>query len=876
MDKDNQNLSPMMRQYLMLKEKYPGTVLFFRLGDFYEMFFEDAVKISAELDLTLTGRDCGLSERAPMCGVPYHAVDTYLKRLIDKGYKVAVCEQLTEPNGKGMVERDVVRVVTPGTAIDDGLLDEKKNNYIASVYMEEGAFGIAWADISTGEFNTAELSGEKAAAELADLLTAAAPSEIISNEAFIMASAALECFSLERLTEPARYHAWAFQFENAQNRLFNQLNTKTLSPFIPDDKRLAVIAAGALAEYFLETQKRSLSHINKIKFISENEYMPLDANTRRNLELFESLRDRKKQFSLLGIIDKTRTNPGARCIRRWLDRPLQSADLINERLNAVEELVKNIAVREEMAEILPSVRDLERFAGKISYGSINPRDCLGIAASLAAVFKLKKPLKRLSAPLFKKLDSKMNECAEIRGYLLTTIDENAPALLKDGGFIKKGFSTQLDQYKSARADGKLWLANLEANEREETGIKSLKVGYNQVFGYYIEVSKSYIDKVPYRYQRKQTLAGGERYITEELKQIEEKILGAEDAAIRLELQLFAEIKEKLAGYIETFQADSEAVGIIDTLTAFAEVAVKNKYVKPVLTKKQKNIVIVEGRHPIVEAAKNISDFVPNDTDLNDDSRTMVITGPNMAGKSTYMRQVALIALMAHIGCFVPASRAEIPIIDRIFTRIGASDDVTGGQSTFMVEMIEVASILNNATERSLLILDEIGRGTSTLDGISIAWAVLEYISLNLKSKTLFATHFHELTELEGILKSVKNFRILVKEYGNSIIFLHKIARGGSNKSFGIEVSELAGVPASVVTRAKELMRLLESKYLVRDANEIMLKSLGAANSKQIGFFDETENEVEAAIKELDLDNMTPMQALAVLTDLKKRVLSRKS
>ncbi|MDR3216342.1 MAG: DNA mismatch repair protein MutS [Clostridiaceae bacterium] len=875
-----EKLVPMMRQYFKIKDAYPDAILLYRLGDFYEMFFDDAVTASRILDLTLTARDCGLSERAPMCGVPYHAVETYIKKLIEAGFKAAVCEQLTDPKeSKGMIERDVVRVITPGTVMEDGILDEKKNNYIAAVFLTEKGCGAAWADISTGEFYLTEnTADDRNLSLIEDILTGISPAEIISNDVFAVEAASMNSFKAGRLSKPEAYQASAFLLENAEKRILTQLGAATLDAFGFVGKRFAIAAAGALVDYLLKTQKRSLAHISAMKYTANETCMVLDGNTRRNLELTETMRDRKRSGSLLGVLDKTKTAAGARTLRKWLEQPLQDCREINARLDAVGELVSDVRLRADVGEGLSGVRDLERLAGRIAFGSLNPKDCLAILDTLTAVPELKKTLRGAKSAELKALNSKIIPSEETRVLLSSAIDPNAPALIKDGGFIRTGFLKELDDYKNARSMGKEWLANLEANEREATGIRTLKISYNHVFGYYIEVSKSFMGLVPYRYQRKQTLSNGERYITAELKEIEEKILGAEESALKLELRIFAEIKEKLTERISEFQSTARALGATDALRSLAETAYTRKYVRPNINPKISGIAILEGRHPVVEAQGSVASYVPNDTDLSLETRTMVITGPNMAGKSTYMRQVALIVLMAHIGSFVPAGSADISLTDRIFTRIGASDDLTGGQSTFMVEMVEVATILNNATDKSLLILDEIGRGTSTIDGLSIAWAVMEGISKTLKAKTLFATHFHDLTELESVLDGVKNYRILVKEIDDSVVFLHKIVRGGANKSYGVEVASLAGVPKEVVARAKEIMAELERSSKFRDTNEIMLKAAKQMKTKQVSLFDETidtaSSEVMAILKDVNPDTLTPIQALTILSDLAQRAKSK--
>ncbi len=861
----------MMQQYLEMKEQYKDALLFYRLGDFYEMFFEDAITASEFLDLTLTGRDCGLEERAPMCGVPYHAVDTYIKKLISGGYKVAICEQMNTPEeAKGQLTREVVRVVSAGTVIEDGYLEDKKNNYLASIFIKENGFGLAWTDFSTGEFKLFEYSGVNLSSVLEDMLITVSPTEIICNSDFLKLD--IPQIKQGRIPVPQQYVDWAYGFEAAYKRLLKQLNVSTLSIFECEDKKLAISSAGALVEYLVSTQKRSLSHINSLSIVKDNAFMFLDGNTRRNLELLATQRDGKRKGSLLWLLDDCVTAMGSRNIRRWIEQPLQDAELINRRLDAVEELTNNGDLRCELQDIFRSVRDLERLSARLAYGNINPRDVASIGETLVVLPKIQKSLIETKSKYFKEIKSEIISNLELSKLISDAIVDNPPALLRDGKFIKKGYNTQLDEYNLAQTNGKAWLANLETAEREETGIKTLKIGYNKVFGYYIEVSKSQTDAVPLRYQRKQTLVGGERYITEELKNIEDKILGAEENAIRLEQQIFSQIVEKLMLHLHEFQTTAKAIARLDSLLSLANVAIKRDYHKPIINPKIHHIKIEQGRHPVVEAMLDSDSFVPNDTDLNSqNNRTMIITGPNMAGKSTYMRQVALITLMAHIGSFVPAKSAEISLTDRIFTRIGASDDLAVGQSTFMVEMVEVATILNNATNNSLLILDEIGRGTSTTDGLSIAWSVMEYISSRLKAKTLFATHFHELTELEGLVDGAKNYQILIKEISNSIVFLHKIVRGGANKSFGIEVAKLAGVPKCVVDRAKVILQQLEELNIGKDTNSIML-SAKHSKIQQLSLFEENKNEeIIKIIKDTDINNCSPMQAFAILMDIKEKL-----
>ena len=862
----------MMRRYLEIKEQYKDAILLFRLGDFYEMFFDDAVTASDFLNLTLTGRDCGLEERAPMCGVPYHAVDNYIKKLIDGGFKVAICEQLNTPEetqkGK-QLDRDVVRVITAGTVVEDSLLPEKDNNYIASVYVSDKGFGLAWADMSTGEFCLFE-NDAKNPDVLDDVLASISPCQTIINSKGD--GIVLNSVMSGRLKRPETYFDWAFSFDNAEKTLLKQLGVKTLEPFECADKKLAISAGGALVEYMLQTGKRDLSHINKINFVRNDSFMLIDVNTRRNLELTETMHEGKRFGSLLWLLDKTVTSMGARLIKNWIEKPLVSAKSISARLNAVEAIANDKENLSYLRESLRGIRDIERLSARIAYGNTNPRDLISIGETLKALPLVKSVAKCFDDKNITKIANTIVTNDKLSDKIFAAIDEKAGASIKDGQFIREGFDKRLDEYRNAKKEGTVWLANLEAAEKENTGIKNLKVGYNKIFGYYIEVSKSQVDMVPLRYQRKQTLVGGERYVTEELKEIENRILGSEENALELELAIFEDLVQELKTHIDEFLQSAKAVQTIDVLQSFATVALSNNYVKPVVSDKIKHISIKNGRHPIVEAVAKSTAFVPNDTNLDEkENRCMIITGPNMAGKSTYMRQVALITLMAQIGSFVPADSAEISLIDRIFTRVGASDDITLGQSTFMVEMVEVATILNNATDKSLLILDEIGRGTSTIDGLSIAWAVIEEISRNIGAKTLFATHFHELSELEGVLDGVKNFQILIKEIGGTIVFLHKIVRGSASKSFGIEVAELAGIPKNVVTRAKTIMRQLEEIDINRDTNSIMMTAKGG-KQKQISLFDDRsdDNEIVKILKDTNIENVSPVQAFAILLDLKDK------
>lgn len=871
MEIEIKNLSPMMKRYFEIKQQYDDCLLFFRLGDFYEMFFDDAKTASRVLDLTLTGRDCGLEERAPMCGVPYHAVDNYIRRLIDAGYRVAICEQLNDPStAKGMLDRDVVRVVSGGTLMEEDILDERSANYLASVYTKDGAFGIAWSDISTGEFNVCQFEGENYQDRLSDLLGSISPAEVICNEDFVGRYQSLQYF---RSTEKrARcYHDFAYALSSAVKKLCVAFGVMSLEVFELEDKPYATAAAGGLMEYLSQTQKRTLSQLTKITLIRDKSLMMLDSATRRNLELTQRSRDGKRHGSLLGVLDKTATGMGARMLRKFIEQPLQDADKINRRLDAVEELTNSRLTREKLYEALDKVRDLERLSSRLAYGSATPKDLLAISETLDAIPEVKQALAGANSQLIRSLDSSIKPLNKLARLLDSALDKQNCLNYKNGGYIAAGYDKSLDELRNIKNTARTWLANLEAKEKEETGIRTLKIGYNKVFGYYIEVSKSFLDKVPYRYMRKQTLVNGERFITDELKQTEEKILSAEANSVSLEESIFAMLKQECMNALRQLQSTAQALSALDAILSLAAVSAANRYVKPVINKKIRCIKIEDGRHPVVEQLLDKGAYVPNDTLLDDgDNRTMIITGPNMAGKSTYMRQVALIVLMAHIGCFVPAKSAEIALTDRIFTRIGASDDLSGGQSTFMVEMIEVATILNYATSSSLLLLDEIGRGTSTFDGLSIAWAVLEHITKTIKAKTLFATHFHELTELED-LDGVKNYRVLVSQINDSIVFLHKIARGGASQSFGVEVASLAGVSKTVIEHAKRIMQSLEDDSRNRDTNSVLIAAGQANATKQVSLFENSESKIERQLRDINIDNLTPLQALTVLSDLKKQL-----
>ena len=849
------SLSPMMRHYLEVKEKYKDCIVFYRLGDFYEMFFEDAQEVSQLLDLTLTGRDCGLEERAPMCGIPYHAADTYIAKLVGLGKKVAICEQLTEPGpGRAMVERDVIRVVSAGTLIEDSLLDEKTNNYIACAFAEGDVYALAWADITTGEFNAAEFSGEKKLGESLEMLAKLSPAEVICNDGYLLASKGQNL--LRSLPSFSCYVPWAFSLRHAEKNLLEQLGCKTLAPFGIADRPAVISACGALIEYLRETQKHALRIIDNVRFAKGGETMMLDGAAIRNLELVRTIGDGKRRGSLLWLLDKTQTAMGARMMTRLILNPLQNKEEIEERLRAVSELYEGTVVRLGIADTLKGIRDIERIAGKISNNNLTPRDCENLGASLALLPNLRFQLSGFTSAEIGRIVRGLGDFSAMAELLRSAFIENPPVNIKEGGYIRKGYSKELDELRDIRDNGARMIAEMEAEEREKTGIKNLKIKYNRVFGYTIEVTNSFLSKVPYSYQRRQTLAGAERYVTDELKAVEEKILTSSERSLRLEEELFGKIRETLADNIGGLKKLAGAIATLDCYVSFATVAKENGYCRPEIADRGGQLCITEGRHPVVEALSK-ERFVPNDTRLDDETHTMVITGPNMAGKSTYMRQTALIVLMAHIGSFVPAKSAQIPVTDQIFTRVGASDNLIFDQSTFMVEMTEVASILLNATKDSLLILDEVGRGTSTFDGLSIAWSVLEYLSQNIRAKTLFATHYHELTELEGKIEGVKNYKVTVRETAAGIVFLRKIVRGGANKSFGIEVARLAGIPSAVTDRARQILKKLEKNDIARGAAE-------EAPAENV------QSEAERILSEIDMNNLTPIQAFNLLSDLAEK------
>ena len=874
-------MSPMMVHYLETKKQYPDCILFYRLGDFYEMFFEDALTVSKELEITLTGKECGLEERAPMCGIPYHALENYLYRLVQKGYKVAIAEQMEDPKlAKGLVKREVIRVVTPGTITSAQALDETKNNYLMGIVYIDERFGIAVSDISTGDFLVTEVETER---ELADEINKFSPSEIICNDAFFVSGVDTEEVKNRYQTVIAALDNHFFSDEGCRRILKEHFKVGSLDGLGLQDYDTGVIAAGAVMEYMYETQKSTLSHITTIVPYSTGQFMIIDTSTRRNLELLETMREKQKRGTLLWVLDKTKTAMGARLLRTYIEQPLIHKDDIIARQNAIEELNMNYISREEICEYLNPIYDLERLIGRISYKTANPRDLISFRNSLEMLPYIKDLMGEFTTPLLKELWEELDALEDVHDLVSRAIVEDPPISLRDGGIIKDGYHEETDKLRHAKTEGKTWLAELESRERDKTGIK-----YNKVFGYYFEVTNSFKGMVPDYFVRKQTLANAERYTTDELKELEDMILGAEDKLYTLEYGLFCEVRDAIAAEVLRIQQTARAIAGIDVMTSLSVVATKNNYVKPRINEKGV-IDIKNGRHPVVEKMMRDDLFVANDTYLdNSKNRLSIITGPNMAGKSTYMRQTALIVLMAQLGSFVPADDANIGICDRIFTRVGASDDLASGQSTFMVEMTEVANILRNATKNSLIVLDEIGRGTSTFDGLSIAWAVVEHISNPklLGAKTLFATHYHELTELEGTINGVNNYCIAVKEQGDDIVFLRKIVKGGADKSYGVQVAKLAGVPDSVIVRAKELLVELSDADITARAKEIAEAGAGApkhasiprpdeVDLQQMSLFDTVkDDDIVRELGELELGNMTPIDALNTLYRLQTKLKNR--
>ena len=865
---DLSQLSPMMQHYMETKKEYPDCVLFYRLGDFYEMFFDDALTVSKELEITLTGKDCGLSERAPMCGVPFHALDSYLYRLVQKGYKVAIAEQMEDPRqAKGLVKREVIRVVTPGTITSSQVLDETKNNYLMGIVYMDGIYGISTADISTGDFMVTEVDSDR---ELFDEINKFSPSEIICNNAFYMSGVDMDELKNRYQVVISALDSRFFGEESCRRILMEHFKVGALVGLGLEDYATGIIAAGAVMQYIYETQKSTLEHITTITPYSTGQYMVIDTSTRRNLELVETMREKQKRGTLLWVLDKTKTAMGARLLRACIEQPLIHRDEIIKRQNAVEELNMNYISREEICEYLNPIYDLERLIGRISYKTANPRDLIAFRSSLEMLPYIKRILGEFNSELLAELGRELDPLQDIFQLIGDAIVEEPPITVREGGIIKDGYNQEADKLRHAKTEGKNWLAELEAKEKEKTGIKTLKVKFNKVFGYYFEVTNSFKDQVPDYYIRKQTLTNAERFTTDELKQLEDIIMGAEEKLVSLEYDLFCEVRDKIGAEVIRIQKTAKSIAGIDVFCSLSVVATRRNYVKPSINDKGV-IQIKNGRHPVVEQMMRDDLFVANDTFLdNGKNRLSVITGPNMAGKSTYMRQVALIVLMAQLGSFVPAQEADIGICDRIFTRVGASDDLASGQSTFMVEMTEVANILRNATKNSLLVLDEIGRGTSTFDGLSIAWAVIEHISSTklLGAKTLFATHYHELTELEGTIAGVKNYCIAVKEQGEDIVFLRKIVRGGADDSYGIEVAKLAGVPNPVIKRAKAVLADLESTMPKIELHAVAEEP---EDVPQITMDSLSGDAVAERLRALQVDTMTPIEALNALYELKKLV-----
>ena len=878
--------TPMMQQYLKTKEEYKDCILFYRLGDFYEMFFEDAKIASKELELTLTGKSCGMEERAPMCGVPFHAVEGYLSRLVSKGYKVAICEQVEDPAlAKGLVKREVVRIVTPGTNLNAQALDESKNNYVMSIVYVSDRYGISFADVTTGDYFVTEVDSAR---KLMDEIYKFTPREVVCNEALLMSG--LELDDLKERLNLVLYplENWYFDDELCKNTLREHFHVRSLEGLGVADFGCGVIAAGALLRYLTDTQKTSLAHMTKLQPYVSGNFMIIDSSSRRNLELVETLREKQKRGSLLWVLDKTKTAMGARTLRGYIEQPLIDKEEIEKRLTAIEELNSHMITREELREYLNPIYDLERLIGRISYQTANPRDLIAFKTSLGMLPPIKTLLSELKSPLMQEISEELDTLTDLYDLVEKSIQEEPPISIREGNMIRDGYNEDVDRYRTAKTEGKSWLAEIETKERERTGIKNMKIKFNKVFGYYFEVTNSFKELVPDYFIRKQTLTNAERYTTDRLKELEDIILGAEDKLVSLEYDLFCQVRDQIAGEVNRIQSTARAIAMTDVLASLSVVATRYNYVKPHIN--EKGIIrIKNGRHPVVERMMGGEMFVANDTYLdNGKNRISIITGPNMAGKSTYMRQTALITLMAQIGSFVPADEADIGLCDRIFTRVGASDDLASGQSTFMVEMTEVANILRNATKNSLLILDEIGRGTSTFDGLSIAWAVVEYISNTkiLGAKTLFATHYHELTELEGTLSGVNNYCIAVKEQGDDIVFLRKIVKGGADKSYGIQVAKLAGVPAPVIDRAKELVEELSDADITARAKEIAENGPGTQTRKKVAKPDEVdlqqmsifdtvnEDDIIKEIMELEVNRMSPLDALNTLDKLQAKLKNR--
>lgn len=871
--KKEKGLSPMMEQYFEIKSQYPDMLLFFRLGDFYEMFFDDAKTASEELDLVLTGRDCGQEERAPMCGVPFHSADNYIAKLVNRGYKVAICEQLEDPKlVKGLVKRDVVRIITPGTVIEGSMLDDAVNNYLCCICRNEKETGLCFADVSTAEFRLTSIKDENAQEQIIDKISAYQPREVLVNSSALDFQQVADFIKTRLGTKVQLLDDEKFDFEECTNLILETLKKEEISSLSLGSSRAVVCALGAVIDYLKTVQKKDeIETPADIDYFDNEEYMKLDMSARRNLELTKSMMTGDKKHSLLWVIDKTKTAMGKRMIRNWIERPLMSVSLISKRQNAVGELFDRPEMRDKVRSALIGISDIERLMTRIAYSTANAKELKSLQATLEKLPEIKALVSDASTALLKEINSNIDLLTDVKELIETAISDEPPFTVREGGMIKDGYNAEIDELKSIINDGASIIASIEARQREETGIPKLKVGYNRVFGYYIEVTNSYKDMVPDTYIRKQTLTNCERYITQELKDLEGKILGAKDRVIALEYEVFCKVRNEVSAEVVRIQKTAKALAMLDTLASLAEVAVTNNYVCPHINNNGV-IDIKDGRHPVVEALMNGGIFVPNDTSLNkDDNRCMIITGPNMAGKSTYMRQIALIVLLAQVGSFVPARSAEIGIVDAIFTRVGASDDLASGRSTFMVEMSEVAAILKNATQNSLIILDEIGRGTSTFDGMSIARAVLEFVckKKTLGAKTLFATHYHELTAMEGMLDGVSNYSIAVKKRGDDITFLRRIVRGGADESFGIEVAKLAGVPDSVVKRAKVILKELESCKI-----DIDFKAENSVEEEeeeiQYNFSANGKNEILEILKATDINTLTPIEAMQTLYDLKKK------
>lgn len=875
--------TPMMQQYLQTKEEYKDCILLYRLGDFYEMFFEDAKVVSRELELTLTGKNCGMEERAPMCGIPYHALEGYLNRLVANGHKVAICEQVEDPKmAKGLVKREVIRIVTPGTNLDMQALDESRNNYIVCIVYLADKYGVSIADVSTGDFYVTELDSER---KLVDEINKFVPSEIVCNESFYMSGVDIEDMRNRLGITIYSLEPWYFGDELAQNTLKDHFKIQSLESLGLSDYDCGVIASGALLKYLYETQKNDLGQISSLHPYSTGKYMIIDSSTRRNLELVETLREKQKRGSLLWVLDKTKTAMGARLLRSYVEQPLIDKAEIEKRQDAICEINANVITREELREYLNPIYDLERLITRVTYLTANPKDLIAFRNSIAMLPPIRSLLEEFHGELLSNIREDMDTLEELCDLISRSILEDSPISIRDGGIIREGFDEEIDKFRHAKTEGKTWLAELEAKEREKTGIRNLKIKYNKVFGYYLEVTNSNKNLVPEYFTRKQTLANAERYITPELKELEDMILGAEDKLVSLEYELFCRVRAQIAEEVVRIQRTAKAVAGLDVFISLAVTADQNNYCRPKIN--ENGVIDIKGgRHPVVEKMITNDMFIDNDTYLdNGNNRISIITGPNMAGKSTYMRQTALIVLLAQIGSFVPAASAKIGIVDRIFTRVGASDDLASGQSTFMVEMNEVANILRNATANSLLVLDEIGRGTSTFDGLSIAWAVVEHISNPklLGAKTLFATHYHELTELEGKLNNVNNYCIAVKEKGDDIVFLRKIVKGGADKSYGIQVAKLAGVPDSVIERAKEIVEELIANDITGATRTLSVDSQGKKKKERLDEVDLTQmslfdtvkdDDIIEELRNVDVGNLTPIEALNKLYELQNKVKNR--